>query len=144
MTLSKLRAFNGFLVAPGAPALALYLINLFLVSRQEALLGALILAASGYLAAVFIGLPIYFFMRKRVLVGLGSYIVIGGLVGLFFYLMFFGIWGISSYQSMPEHADALIRNSAGAGLTAIAYASVSGGLFWLIAVREKIKTSDFP
>ena len=135
---SRLRVILGFLVSPGVPALGLYLINLCLVSREEALLAGVILATLGYAAAVIIGMPAYFIMRKKSPVGLRSYLMVGGLIGLWFYLLFFGVWGLVSYQSAPEHAIALIRNSGVAGLTAIGYASVASGTFWLIAIRKNI------
>ena len=136
MTSSKFRVVLGFLISPGAPALGLYLITLCFVSRQEALLAAAILATLGYAAAVLIGIPAYLFMRKRGPVGVRSYLIFGGVIGFFFYLLFFGVWGLVSYQSAPEHAVALIRNSVAAGLTAIGYASIAGGIFWRIAIRE--------
>lgn len=138
MNSSRLRVVLGFLVSPGVPALGLYLINLCLVSREEALLAGVILATLGYAAAVVIGLPAYLIMRKRSPVSLGSYVMVGSLIGLLFYLLFFGVWGLGGYQSAPEHAIALLRNSGVAGLTAIGYASVASGTFWLIAIRKKI------
>jgi hypothetical protein len=55
------RIVAGFLIAPGAPALVLYFINLFVVSQPEAVLLGLISAVPAYVAAVAVGVPLYFF-----------------------------------------------------------------------------------
>jgi hypothetical protein len=133
---STSRVLLGFFVAPGAPALILYVINLALVSRQAALLQGVILAILGYAAASVLGIPVYYLMKKKKAFSLSSYLAAGTLVGLLFYVLYFGLWGLVSYQSYPEHAIALIRNSLMAGVVAVGYAAVASGLFWLIAIRE--------
>jgi FtsH-binding integral membrane protein len=138
VSLSTLRVVIGFLVSPAVPALGLYLINLCFVSRQEALLAGGILATLGYAAAVVVGMPAYLIMRKRSAASLRAYLMVGGLIGLLFYFLFFGVWGLVSYQSAPAHAIALMRNSGAAGLTAIGYASIASGIFWLIAIRNNV------
>lgn len=136
MNKSTQRALLGFLISPGAPAIVLYFVNLALVSRQTALLQMVILAGLGYATAFVLGVPAYLLMKKRAASSLLSYLTVGALVGLLFYVLYFGLWGLISYQSYPEHAVALIRNSLMAGLVAIGYASIASGLFWLIAIRE--------
>lgn len=133
---STLRVLLGFFVAPGAPALALYFINLVVVSRQEALLQGLILAALGYVAALVLGIPAYLMMKRKCAVGLSSHLIVGALIGLIFYVLYFGLWGFISYQSYPDHAIALIKNSMMAGVVAVVYAAVASGLFWWIAIRK--------
>jgi heme/copper-type cytochrome/quinol oxidase subunit 4 len=135
MRTTILRTLIGFLLAPALPALALYLINLNVVSRHEAILPAVILVVLGYVAALTIGVPLHLLLKRRGVHSLKAYLFFGALVGLIFYLLFFGIWGLLSYQSYPDHALLLIKNSATSGLTAIAYSAVASTVFWLVAVR---------
>lgn len=136
MNTSKRRVFLGFLIAPGTPALGLYLINLIFVSRQEAALAGIIFVIMGYAVAVAIGIPTYMLARRKGTLGLSACLGLGALVGLIAYILIFGIWGLVSYQSAPEHAITLIRNSVKTGMVAVGYATIAGWLFWLIALRQ--------
>jgi hypothetical protein len=136
-----MRAILGFCIAPGVPAIALYLLNLMLVSPQEAALLAFIYLTFAYLAALILGLPTYMIVRRRSAVGWRSYLVFGALIGVVFYALLFGIWGGSIYQSLPDHAIALLLNSAMACVSAIVYAAIASGIFWLIAVDPARRSS---
>jgi hypothetical protein len=134
----RLRVCFGFLIAPGAPALAFYSINLIHVSRQEALLGAMILGIPAYVAAMAFGIPGHVFLCRRGSPGLFAYLRLGTLAGLLSYLLIFAIWGMAVYPSAPEHALALLRNSVATGFVAVAYAAIASWLFWTIAIRKRI------
>lgn len=134
--MSGLRALIGFLVAPGAPALLLYLVGLFFVADWEAAWGPKILASFAYLVALIIGVPVYFLLQLKGINSFMAYLILGALIGLAFYVLFFGIWALLSWQSYPEHAVLLLKNSVRSGLIAIVYAAVASVVFWLIAVRQ--------
>lgn len=134
--MSGLRALIGFLIAPGAPALLLYLTGLFFVADWEAAWGPKILAMFAYLVALIIGVPAYFVLQRKGINSFTAYLVMGALIGLAFYVLFFGIWALISWQSYPEHALMLLKNSVRSGVIAIVYAAVASVVFWLIAVRQ--------
>ncbi len=129
------RALIGFFVAPGVPALALYLIGLFFVADWEAAWGPRLLGMFGYLAALVIGVPVYFLMQRNGVNSFTGYLLLGALIGLCCYAVFFGIWALLSWQSYPEHALLLLKNSIPSGVIAVVYATVASAVFWLIAIR---------
>jgi hypothetical protein len=130
------RVLFGFVVAPGVPALALYLLGLSFASAWEAAWGPRILAMFAYLVAVAGGIPVHLFLQAKGINSVGAYVVAGALIGLVCYLLVFGIWVEFSWQSSPEHASALLRNSVNSGLIAVAYGAIASVLFWLIAIRR--------
>jgi hypothetical protein len=132
-----LRELIGFLIAPGLPALALYFINLSVVSPHEAFLLAYILTIFGYVAAIIFGAPVHYILKKRRLQTLRVYVASGALIGLSFYALFFLTWALLSYQSYPDHSIALLQNSAMTGVVAVAYATFASAIFWLLAVRKR-------
>jgi len=134
--MSGLRGLIGFLIAPGVPALFLYLAGLFFVADWEAAWGPKILAMFAYLVALIIGVPVYFLLQRKGINSFMAYLILGALIGLAFYVLFFGIWALISWQSYPEHAILLLKNSIRSGVIAVVYAAVSSVLFWLIAVRQ--------
>lgn len=138
MNTSALRALIGFLVAPGVPALVLYLIGLLFVSDWETAWGPKILAVFGYLAALVIGVPVYFLLQRKGISSLMAYLVLGALIGLVCYALFFGLWALLSWKTYPEHALLLLKNSVKSGLIAVVYATVASAVFWLIAIRRAI------
>lgn len=52
------------MVAPGVPGILLYLFNLFMGFGDAAVVGPLILAPLGYMAALVIGIPAYLLMAS--------------------------------------------------------------------------------
>lgn len=137
MSTSALRVLIGFLVAPGLPALVVYLIGLFFVADWEAAFGPKILAMLGYLTALLIGVPVYFVLQRKGISSLAAYLAFGALVGLSCYVLFFGLWALLSWQTYPEHALLLLKNSVVSGVIAVVYATVSSLVFWLIAIKSK-------
>lgn len=136
MSRTVLRALIGFLVAPGLPALVLYLINLVVVSHQEALLLAAVLATLAYLSALIVGMPVHFLLQRKSINSLIAYLILGAMIGLTCYVMFFGIEALLSLKTCPEHALLLLKNSGKSGVMAIAYSSVASLIFWCIAIRQ--------
>lgn len=136
MSRSVLRALIGFLVAPGLPALVLYLINLIVVSHHEALLLAAVLATLAYLSALIVGMPLHFLLQRKGINSLMAYLILGALIGLTCYLLFFGIEALLSLKTYPKHALLLLANSGKSGAMAIAYSSVASLIFWFIAIRK--------
>ncbi len=139
MKTPSLRALAGFLVAPGTPALVLYLVNLNVVTRQEALLLALILAAFAYFGALVFGIPVHIFLRRK---GVGSwlaYLLLGAGIGLTCFILFVGMEASFNWKSHPEHALQLINNSVKAGVMAVGYGLITGLIFWVIAIKRTVQ-----
>lgn len=134
--MSGMRVLVGFLVAPGVPALLLYLIGLFFVPAWEAAWGPKILVIFAYFIALVMGAPAFFVMRQKGINSFIAYLVMGVLIGLVFYVLFFGVWALISWQSYPEHALILLKESLRSGVIAVVYAAVASVIFWLIAVRQ--------
>jgi hypothetical protein len=89
-----------------------------------------------YLVALVIGVPVYFFCQQKDIHSFHAYLILGALVGLTFYILFFGVWALMSFQSQPEHVLLLLKNSIRSGVIAVAYATLSTMVFWLIAIRR--------
>jgi hypothetical protein len=119
------------------PALVLYLIGLLFVSDWEAAWGPKILAVLGYLAALIIGVPVYFLSQRKGINSLMAYVVLGASIGLACYALFFGLWALLSWKAYPEHTVLLLKNSVVSGVIAVVYATVASAVFWLIAIRRR-------
>lgn len=133
---SALRALVGFLVAPGIPALALYLIQLIFVAPWEAAWGAKILALFAYLSALLFGVPVYFVLQRKQATSAMAYFALGASIGLGCYALFFGALVLFNWKAYPDHALALLKNSAGSAATAAVYGSIASLIFWFIAIRR--------
>jgi hypothetical protein len=138
----NVRLFIGFLISPGAPAVALYWVNIFFVSLPEAALLGWLLGVCAYAASIVLGIPMYLILRRQNRTQLHTYLVAGALIGLIAYILIFGVWGLISYQSAPEHAVRLMVNSLRAGLMTVGYATIASGAFWVIAVRDSARPSS--
>lgn len=125
------RVVLALLVAPGVPALTMYLIGLFFASDWQAEFWPIVLAIAGYLAALAFGVPAYLLMRRKNIVSFKAYVVVGALIGLCSYALFLGL----SF-SYPEHSLQLLKNSLNLGIVATLYAVVASAVFWLIAIRN--------
>lgn len=134
MVASKMRVFFGFLIAPGVPALVLYVLNLYFVPRHDAEFGGVILGMLGYAATLIVGIPTFLLARRSRAMGLLGYSTFGALVGLISYVLIVCVL-LSSYQSPSAHAVGLLRNSAMSAILAVGYAATSSALFWFIAIR---------
>jgi len=108
---------------------------LFFVADWEAAWGPKILAIFAYLVALVIGVPVNFLLQREGINSFIAYLILGVLIGLAFYVLFFGIWALVSWQSYPEHAILLLKNSVKSGVIAVVYAAVASVVFWLLAVR---------
>jgi hypothetical protein len=133
MKSTAVRALVGFLVAPAAPALALYLVNM---NRESAPLLPLVLLPFAYAAALIFGVPLYLVLRRKGIGDLWAYLLLGAAIGLVSAALIFGIQALLSWSSAHEHAVALLRNSGRSIVLAVVYAAAASGLFWLIAVRR--------
>ncbi|MBS1994680.1 MAG: hypothetical protein JSS86_00160 [Cyanobacteria bacterium SZAS LIN-2] len=74
-------------------------------------------------------------LERKAIHGLSTYMVIGAIIGLLIAALLFGTEALFSWSSAREHAVALLKNSGGPTLVAIAYATIASAGFWLIAVR---------
>src|SRR4051794_22227705 len=123
-----MRVLIGFLVAPGVPALVLYLVNM---NRENAPLLPLLLTPPAYVAALVLGIPVYLVLRRKGIRSLPAYLILGSLVGIVFYALYFGAETLLSPLSAPQLESALRQ-----GAIAAVYAAVASVVFWLIAIRR--------
>lgn len=128
------RTLTGFLVAPGVPAGLLYIFNRFMGYGDGSIVGPLLLAPLGYIAAVVFGVPAYFIMRRKNISSLFAYLIFGGVLGLIFYLLF------TIATSYPGQLMAVFQNSFGAMLMGGGYATVAAAVFWVIAIRRRTQS----
>jgi hypothetical protein len=136
MNKSRPRALAGFLVAPVVPALFLYLVQWIFVPRWEAEWGVKILVLFAYLAALVMGIPMYFVLRRNQVASMLVYTVLGAVIGLACYALFFGSLALMNWKAYPDHALLLLKNFAGSGVMAVSYGAVASMIFWLIAIRR--------
>jgi hypothetical protein len=127
------RVWFGFLLAPGVPALALYIAN---IKGPDAPLLALILLPVAYAAALVLGLPTHVALRRRNISGVAAYLAAGALVGFFASTLMFGLEAFFGWDSAREHAIAILQNSPKRIALAIGYALVAAAVFWVIAIRN--------
>lgn len=133
--MSAIRVTLGFLIAPGAPALTLYLINLHLVRRSDAEFGGVILAILSYVAALVVGIPAFLLARRWHTIGMLGYSALGAVVGLVSYILLLCVM-LSSYQLPSVDLVGFIGNSALSGVLAVVCATAASALFWVIAIRS--------
>jgi len=129
------RAWIGFVVAPGVPAVLLYFFGLYKGYGDAAVVEPFLLAPFAYVAALVVGWPVYLMLQRRGSHGLGVYLVLGAVIGLAVVVLMFGTEALLSWKSAREHAIGLLRNSGGYMVVAMVYAAVAGAVFWLIAIR---------
>jgi hypothetical protein len=123
-----MRVLIGFLLAPGVPALVLYLVK---VDSSNAPLVPLLLTPLAYVAALVLGIPVYLVLRRRRIRTLLAYVILGALIGVVFYALYFGIESFLSPLSVPK-LDAAVRRGAIAAI----YSAAASAVFWLIAISR--------
>jgi len=126
----------GFLVAPIAPALVFYLVQLIFVPPWEAAWGMKILVPFAYLSALVMGIPVYFVLQRKQVASVLAYTVSGAVIGLACHAMVFGSLALMNWKAYPEHALLLLKNSAGSGVLAVSYGAIAGLVFRLVAGRR--------
>jgi hypothetical protein len=128
------RAWVGFLVAPGVPAILLYLWGLHKGYGDAAVAGPGLLVPFGYVGALVIGLPIYLVLQRRGNHGLGAYLALGALIGVVVVAVMSTAEGLLSWNAL-QYAKAQFGVSVRFTVIAAIYAMISSAVFWLIAVR---------
>lgn len=137
MSTAALRALIGFLVAPGVPALVVYVISAISSTRGEAARSSAIFAGAGYLAAVLIGFPVYFFLQRKGITGLVPYLALGALIGLICIALGFAAYALLiDWKSEYEQAFTLLKTAASIAVPAMVSGTVACAIFWLIAIRR--------
>jgi hypothetical protein len=135
------RAWIGFFVAPGVPAVLLYFWGLHKDYGDAAIAGPFLLAPFAYAAALVIGWPVYLMLQRRGSLGLGVYVALSAAIGLAVVVLMFGTEALLSWKSAREHAVGLLSNSGRYMVVAMVYAAVAGAVFWLIAIRQRTVNS---
>jgi len=102
---------------------------------DAAVVGPLILAPLGYVAALVIGIPAYLIMQRKSIRSFSAYLTFGALIGLIFYVLF---TAISSY---PGQFIEILARSLGPILMASGYAAMASALFWVIAIGRRHHSS---
>jgi hypothetical protein len=133
---SAARVFLGFLVAPAVPAALLYVSTLRKYGH-DALVGPMLLAPFAYAAAIAIGIPLYFVIRRRLRSGPLTFAALGALIGMAFYALVIAAERVLVPASAPTLALA-VRYETIAGV----YGALSGVSFWLIAIRRSSTSTN--
>lgn len=126
----------GFLVAPGIPALIMYLAQVLTIGHREAMQGAYVLAIIGYCSAIVLGIPIYFVLLYKKIYSLLAYLVLGALTGVAYYGLLFIPTFFSNLQFGLDLALSTLKNTLGLGLIGIIGGSIASSVFWWIAVKN--------
>jgi hypothetical protein len=134
------RAWIGFFVAPGVPAVLLYFWGLHKDYGDAAVVGPFLLTPFAYAAALVIGWPVYLMLQRRGSHGLGVYLVLGAVIGLALAVLMVGTEALLSWKSAREHAVGLLGSSGRYMVVAMVYAAIAGAVFWLIAIRPNRST----
>jgi hypothetical protein len=133
------RVWIGFLVAPGVPAILLYVFGRLWGYGNAAVAGPMLLAFPAYALALILGLPAHQLLQKRGLKGIGTYAGSGAAIGLASVVAITVIQMIVAWTWTPDNSRALSlwRYSGRYMVIATLYAAIAGAAFWLIAIRER-------
>jgi hypothetical protein len=118
------RVVAGFLVAPVAPGILLYVYGLANGYGVAAVVGPLLLIPIAYCAALVIGIPTFRWLERHGVTGLLHYVGVGGLIGAGTDLLP-NLPAICGGQPIPF----------GELFVAVIYAAISAAVFWGFAVR---------
>jgi hypothetical protein len=133
-----LRALLGFLIAPAVPALIVYVAEALRLTSSDAMKAAMAVGLFGYLSALVLGVPAFFFLRWASRTSSLAYLTTGALIGLVCYAVLFLPGAIQNWQGNPEGAALMIRNTAGFALLAVVAGSAAAVVFWAIAARRVV------
>ena len=128
------RAWVGFFVAPGVPAILLYLWGLHKGYGDAAVAGPGLLVPFSYVGALVIGLPTYLVLQRRASYGLGAYLALGALIGVVVVAVMSTAEALLSWNAL-QYARAQFGVFVRFTVIAAIYAMISSAVFWLIAVR---------
>src|ERR1041384_3614611 len=84
-----LRALLGFLIAPAVPALIVYVAEATRLTSSDAMKAAMAVGLFGYLSALVLGVPAFFFLRWASRTSALAYLTTGALIGLACYAVLF-------------------------------------------------------
>jgi hypothetical protein len=137
------RAWIGFLVAPGAPAILLYLFGRLKGYGDGAVVGPMLLALPAYASALVLGLPVHLLLRRHGLRGFGYYAGVGAAIGLASVVAITAMQVILAWNWTPDNARALSlwKYSGRYMVIAALYAALASAAFWVIAVRQPRPTA---
>jgi hypothetical protein len=133
------RAWIGFFVAPGVPAILLYLWGLHEGYGDAAIAGPGLLVPFAYVGALVIGLPTYLVLQRRGSHGLGAYLALGALTGVVVVAVMSTAQALLSWNAL-QYASAQFGVSVRFTVIAAIYAMISSAIFWLIAIRHNRRT----
>ncbi|GKS92851.1 hypothetical protein [Acidovorax sp. SUPP2539] len=134
MKTGLLRLLVGFLIAPAMPAALIFSVQAIFIGYENAAAGAFVFLIIGYASALVLGVPIHFFLQSKKLVGLGSYLLLGAIIGIAYYVVVF----IPTYLAADsKYVLDLLRNTVGFGLMGLVGGLISSLVFWFIAVRAR-------
>ena len=136
MTRNASRVLVGFLVSPAVPALLLYVGESMFLAQRDVQQGATVIALFGYFAAVVLGVPAYFLLRFKNITGLSSYLLLGALIGLAAYTVYFVPGMVLNWKLRPENALLMLRNSLGFAALALGSGCIASLVFWRISIRS--------
>jgi hypothetical protein len=124
-------------VAPGAPAILLYLWGLHKGYGDAAVAGPGLLVPFAYVGALVIGLPTYLMLQRRGSHGLGAYVALGAVVGVVVVVVLSTAEALLSGRAL-EYATAQFWLSVRFMVIAAIYAMIASAVFWLIAIRRSL------
>ena len=136
MTPAAIRALIGLLIAPGVPAVVVYVASTIFYTRGEATWSFLIFAGTAYAVAVILGAPINYFLHRNGISGLFPYLASGAVIGLICVALGFAPYLLFiDWKSDFEQSFALLKTAASVAVPAVFSGGVASGIFWLIAIR---------
>lgn len=135
--LHELKLILGFIVAPAVPALIMYLYQIDSIESWELTWIVTVVLVLAYVAAIFLGIPTYLYLRKKSKDSLLSYVLAGVLIGFTLYLIiFFPTVVFGAISSSMEHAVTLFINTVGYSVFGVCSGLVSSIVFWGVAIRK--------
>lgn len=132
------RAWAGFVVAPGLPALMLYIFGRFKGYGDASVVGPLILAFPAYASALVLGIPVHLLLRSREVRGVAPYTLFGAAIGFVFVAIVTVLQTVAAWNLSTDNSRALTlwKYSGRYVAVAIVYGALASMGFWLIAIRN--------
>ncbi len=130
------RVVLGFIFAPALPAVLLYGLDLLGGEGRAAWELPALLVPFAYAAALALGVPTYWLLRRSGRNSLISYAFGGVLIGLAVSVLITATYVVPNWHSAHEHAIGRLRSSPRSVIVSVGYAVVATGVFWLIAIKR--------
>jgi hypothetical protein len=136
MKLGASKAFSGFLIAPLAPCVIIFVISLGEGGGDGGIMAMSLTVPVSYIGSAVIGLPLHIFLKRRGYKSIYSYIVAGALGALFAFVALVGYPFIMTYGAAPSSRGISGFEVFLLGIM-ISFGALIAAVFWLVVRPDR-------